>query len=732
MPYDRLIDLANRKRWSDVEKDWMDVIERIDVDPARLLPIIDLAVKLGQAELAATMGWAWLSTMKEKHSPREALQLGRGLLLRLPDGDQLREEILELYVQTHDDRKDLDWWVSRSGLQSGKSVRRALRFLDTGLKLTPGTALFHRTEEEAARILEADFEGDEVEIKTARRSRVLSVEEVIDNYDVVDDNDFRVLNQLDRERISELAKKNPAELVIGILRAHGSQVDRDALKLMLVPSHIAAGDWSSWWTRVRTAVKKSPHLRIEGRSPMMLIYEELGRTLEQDTKAALDDAKGPRGWLEVLEEYLRNTKHRKVKPDPTFLDRVQSFLAGRITLQLKHKEAGAAFATALVIERVAADGLPISTDAHGMALRMLQEAPDPISLVGSLPDNRLWSLGIKCVEQVFADDWPEHVAKLVLCAPGSLIDGLVGSTEKAGRGDLLPAIVLQGVANPGRHTDMLMWLWKGPETKTDLPIPSLLELFNMTMALVGPARLSEGKVAGQSQNEMRAKIRAGLSHKSYARFRECIKQQSDAMAPAIRRQIERADGLGNTVRDEMLKILRGRFPHMYVQKKVDMWRDESVVYFTESGLRSKQTEIDELINVKMRENAKAIGEAASRGDLSENSEYKFAIEERDLLRARLAQLNSEVEGAKVLSPADVPEDHVSIGQRVTLKPCNGGSSVVLTMLGAGESDVNARAYSYQTPLAQSVMGHRLGEKLTLSLDGSQGEYEVERIENALA
>ena len=96
--------------------------------------------------------------------------------------------------------------------------------------------------------MEADFEGDEVEIKTARRSRVLSVEEVIDNYDVVDDNDFRVLSQLDRERISELAKNNPAELVIGILRAHGSQIDRDALKLMLVPSHIAAGDWSSWWT----------------------------------------------------------------------------------------------------------------------------------------------------------------------------------------------------------------------------------------------------------------------------------------------------------------------------------------------------------------------------------------------------------------------------------------------------------------------------------------------------
>ena len=41
-----------------------------------------------------------------------------------------------------------------------------------------------------------------------------------------------------------------------------------------------------------------------------------------------------------------------------------------------------------------------------------------------------------------------------------------------------------------------------------------------------------------------------------------------------------------------------------------------------------------------------LGEAASRGDLSENSEYKFAIEERNLLRARLAQLNSEFEGVQ--------------------------------------------------------------------------------------
>jgi len=204
------------------------------------------------------------------------------------------------------------------------------------------------------------------------------------------------------------------------------------------------------------------------------------------------------------------------------------------------------------------------------------------------------------------------------------------------------------------------------------------------------------------------------------------------MAAAIRRQIERADGLGPTVRDRMLAILRQKFPELYAEKKVDKWDDESVVYFTENGMRTRQAEIDELVNVKMRDNAKAIGEAAARGDLSENSEYRFAIEERDLLRARLAQLNADLALARVLDPDRVATDHVDIGQRVTLAPEDGGDSVVLTLLGAGESDDLNSCYSYQTPLAKQLLGSRMGDVVTVAIEGADRKYRVERLENALA
>ena len=731
MDYHKLTTLVASKNWADLEKHWLGIVEQRGADPARLLPIIDAVVKAGKPDFAATLGWAWLTQMKEKHSPREALQLGRGLLLRLPDGDQLREEILALYVQTHKDHAGLDQWVDKSGLKSGKSVRRALRYLDNGLKLAEGALLVHRTEDEAAQVLSVDMNGEEVEIRTPRRTRVAPLAEVIEDYDVVADNDFRALRQLQPEKIRQLLQDDPATLAIGIVRGHNNQMDRDALKLVLVGEFLSASEWSDWWTKLRNAVKKTPNLRIEGRSPMMVIYDPVGQTPDQEAWAAFGKAKTPREWLEILETYLRDTREAKINPDTPFLDRVQAALVEHIERFTRHKEPTTAFATALVIERVAADGLPVKTDAHGMAVKMLGAAKNPVSLVAAIPDSRLWSLAVDEVKEAFAEDWPKVYAELILYAPAGTIDTLVKAVEGAGQGGLLPGVVARALADPGRHTDVVMWAWKGPKVKTDLGLPSALELLNLILALVGPARQSEGKAAGQHVNDMRASIRAGLTYKDYARFREVLTAQSHSMALTIRRQVERADGLGPAVRDEMLNIVREVFPAMYVKQKVAPWEDESVLYFTEAGLKAKESEIEELVNVKMRENAKAIGEAAALGDLSENSEYKFALEERDLLRARLAQLNAEIALAKVLNPDDVPEDHVGIGQRVTLKPAKGGAALTVTVQGAGESDLNKKVFSYKTPIARKLLGKRPGETVAMQLEESELEYVIDRVENAL-
>jgi transcription elongation factor GreA len=156
-----------------------------------------------------------------------------------------------------------------------------------------------------------------------------------------------------------------------------------------------------------------------------------------------------------------------------------------------------------------------------------------------------------------------------------------------------------------------------------------------------------------------------------------------------------------------------------------------VLYVTEGGLKAKEAEIRELVNVKMKENATAIGRAAERGDLSENSEYRFALEERDLLRARLAQMNQQREVARVLTPDEVPTDHVGIGSRVTLRHNQTGQVREVRVLSPWEADAEKNILNYKAPLAQSLMGARCGDTVELTFTGAPGIYTVESLGNAL-
>jgi len=731
MKYQELEGLITTQSWSELEQAWLETVEKTDVDTAGLLTVLDALIEAKQTALASTLAWAWLSTVKETRTPHEALQLGRALLLRLPDGEDLRDDILALYRATHSDKPDLDGWISRSGLQSGKSVRRALRFLEVGLRLAPGMYLTHRSENEVAQITQLDISADTVVIRTPRRTNTFDVAHLIEEYNLASENDFRVLSQFGQDRIVELLDADPVTLVVGILRSHGDRIDRDALKLLLVPKYLPVERWSDWWGRIRDAVKRSRNLRLEGRSPMFLVYDEVGQSPESEAWARFTEVQTPRECLEVLDAYLRDVKHQKAAPDAEFIARVQAALLERIERFTRHSEPAHAFAAALVLERLAMDGLPISADAHGVALRMLTETPDAVATIASLPDARLWPLALRCVEQAFPDKWPAIYAELILYCPAGQCDPLAKAVEQTGKAELLRSVVERATADPGQYTDAMMWVWKGPGVKAELPVPPPLELLSIVLALVGPARTSGERTGGAVVTEMRAKIRAGLAAKSYERFKQCLEGLDMAMAQTVRRQVERASGLGPRAQDDMTRILLDTFPQIYVKPKVTMWEDDSVLYFTQVGYDTRQAEIDELVNVKMRENARAIGEAAAHGDLSENSEYKFALEERDLLRARLAQYNREISLARVIEQHDVPTDHVSIGQRVTLKPLAGGEPVLMTILGVNDGDIAKRVFSYRTPLAASVLGKKVGETAAVAFDGQEAQYQIEQIECAI-
>jgi transcription elongation GreA/GreB family factor len=116
--------------------------------------------------------------------------------------------------------------------------------------------------------------------------------------------------------------------------------------------------------------------------------------------------------------------------------------------------------------------------------------------------------------------------------------------------------------------------------------------------------------------------------------------------------------------------------------------------------------------------------AKEHGDLRENFEYQSARQKHEYLSARIATLADELSRSRPLDPTKIETSEVRVGTRVTLKDLASGSTRTATILGLWDSKPEEGVYSYQSEFSQSLLGRRVGDKLTIG----EADTEITAIE----
>lgn len=150
-------------------------------------------------------------------------------------------------------------------------------------------------------------------------------------------------------------------------------------------------------------------------------------------------------------------------------------------------------------------------------------------------------------------------------------------------------------------------------------------------------------------------------------------------------------------------------------------KNKNAVYLTEEGLKNLKDELDNLINVRRPENIKSIKEARALGDLSENAEYDSAKNEQAQIEARIKTIEKMLENVSVIT--DVPKDVVGIGSTVSIEYVDDDDSDEYKIVGSQEADPFESKISNESPIAQALMNHKVGDVVTV--ESPNGSYEVE-------
>ncbi|MEZ5475165.1 MAG: transcription elongation factor GreA [Steroidobacteraceae bacterium] len=125
---------------------------------------------------------------------------------------------------------------------------------------------------------------------------------------------------------------------------------------------------------------------------------------------------------------------------------------------------------------------------------------------------------------------------------------------------------------------------------------------------------------------------------------------------------------------------------------------------------------------------KAIAEARSHGDLSENAEYHAAREQQGFIEGRIGEIEAKLSTAEIIDTAALTNNgKVIFGATVDLEDEESGKPITYQIVGEDEADIRAGRVSVTSPIARALIGKSEGDVADVAAPGGTRSYEVIKV-----
>ncbi|MCS4488846.1 transcription elongation factor GreA [Streptococcus sciuri] len=152
---------------------------------------------------------------------------------------------------------------------------------------------------------------------------------------------------------------------------------------------------------------------------------------------------------------------------------------------------------------------------------------------------------------------------------------------------------------------------------------------------------------------------------------------------------------------------------------------EKTYPMTQAEKEQLEKELEELKLVRRPEVVERIKIARSYGDLSENSEYDAAKDEQAFVEGQISTLETKIRYAEIVDSDAVAKDEVAIGKTVVVQEVGTTDKDTYVIVGATGADIFTGKISNESPIAQALIGKKIGERAVI--ESPAGDYTVEII-----
>lgn len=517
----------------------------------------------------------------------------------------------------------------------------------------------------------------------------------------------------DAEKLEAESRDNPVQVIHQMLVNLGPKTASE-IKDLFVDIIIPEEDYSKWWQQARVKLKKDDI--IDSPDNPKLAY-----TLRKGSASVADRVQKAFSGKKSFQDILA-AAHNLTRDFPETLKDAQS--KEQITSKVKGLIESPSISENELLQALLFLEHTLGYTAHQDTLK---------TKIASLKDisTCLKSIEIIALKKRFLtllqslrSDWQEIFSSMLFTIDqNTLRDYLLKELDTDGNREKLKKQLKELFAHPKQHPEAVVWYFQkvisGEESYfqsaegKSVAFEAFLILFHFLDSKPELRDLSK-KMYNILTSQRYEVVRTFLKEADLQFVKEFLLLASKCQAFS----------------DHDKKILRSlaAVAHPSLGKDVDSEEDyeDSVLWTTQEGYSKVHERIKQIGTVEMVANAREVEVARGHGDLRENAEYKAACERRSRLQSELKALSDQFRNARIITKDDITCDAVGIGTKVSLKDPK-GSAISYTILGPWDANPDANVLSFQSKLAQAMLGKKPGDSFEFKAE----KYTVTSIKSFL-
>lgn len=146
-------------------------------------------------------------------------------------------------------------------------------------------------------------------------------------------------------------------------------------------------------------------------------------------------------------------------------------------------------------------------------------------------------------------------------------------------------------------------------------------------------------------------------------------------------------------------------------------------YITREGYLALDRELKYLWKEERPKVTQAVSEAAAMGDRSENAEYIYGKRRLREIDRRVRFLSKRLEQLTIIDPNPMQEGKVFFGAWVTLED-EQGNEKIYRIVGSDEFDPKKNWISIDSPVARSLIGHKVNDEISVMTPNGQTYFTI--------